>query len=83
VHRHDADRVFDTLSYFDSVAFARRATCPALFSVALKDLSCPPATVYAAFDAYAGPKRIEVYPFNGHEGGEGVQEAIRLAFLAD
>jgi cephalosporin-C deacetylase len=51
--------------------------------VALKDLSCPPATVYAAFDAYAGPKRIEVYPFNGHEGGEGVQEAIRLAFLAD
>ncbi|HCT81450.1 MAG TPA: acetylxylan esterase [Micromonosporaceae bacterium] len=83
LHRDHLDRVFETLNYFDAVNFAERAQCPALFSVALMDLSCPPATVYSAFHAYAGPRRIEVYPFNGHEGGEAFHAGVRLRFLAD
>lgn len=41
-----------TLSYVDGVNFAKRATCPALFSVGLMDMVCPPSTVFAAFNAY-------------------------------
>ena len=60
---------FNTLSYFDAVNFAKRASAPALFSVALMDKICPPPTVYAAYHAYGGAKEIVVYPFNDHEGG--------------
>ncbi|MEU8074922.1 acetylxylan esterase [Catellatospora citrea] len=81
VHRDHEEQVFRTLSYSDGVLFAERATAPALFSVAHMDASCPPSTVYAAYHRYTGPKRIEVYPFNGHEGGEAVQDAARLGFL--
>jgi cephalosporin-C deacetylase len=40
---------------------------PALFSAALMDTLCPASTVYGAYHHYTGPKRIEVYPYNGHE----------------
>lgn len=82
VHRDRADIVFGTLSYFDGVNFAKRAHCPALFSVAMMDVTCPPSTVFGAYHNYAGPKDIEVYHFNDHEGGETVQAAARLRFLA-
>jgi hypothetical protein len=57
---------------------SRRATAPA---VALMDQVCPPSTVYAAYNGYAGPKEIRVYPYNDHEGGEGFQQAEQLSWL--
>ncbi|GAA5200281.1 acetylxylan esterase [Microbacterium jejuense] len=80
VHRGSEDAAFRTLSYMDGVSFAARATSPALFSVALHDAVCPPSTVFAAFNAYAGPSEIEVYPFNGHEGGGSAQWQRQVAF---
>jgi cephalosporin-C deacetylase len=82
IHRLDVDAVFHTLSYFDGAVLGRRATAPALFSVALMDDICPPSTVYAAYHAYGGPKEIRVYPFNDHEGGEMFQEAAALHWAA-
>jgi cephalosporin-C deacetylase len=69
IYRDEVDAVFATLSYFDAVNFARRSTVPALFSVGLMDPVSPPSTVFAVFNAYAGDKALEVYPFNAHEGG--------------
>ncbi|HZE41455.1 MAG TPA: acetylxylan esterase [Stackebrandtia sp.] len=80
-HRDQDERVFATLSYFDGVNFAARATVPALYSVALMDTTCPPSTVFAAYHQWGGRKDIEVYPWNGHEGGEGWQFAKQLAFV--
>lgn len=83
VHRGAEERVFETLSYFDGVNFARRATAPALFSVALMDPVCPPSTVFAAFNHYGGDdRRIEVYPHNEHEGGLAHQWVAQAEFLA-
>ena len=80
--RGDEESVFRTLSYFDGVNFAARATAPALFSVALYDAVCPPSTVYAAYNAYAGDeKQMAVYPYNGHEGGQWHHTQRHLAFL--
>ena len=81
VHRGSEDRVFRTLSYVDGVNFAVRASAPALFSVGLMDQVCPPSTVFAAFNHYAGPKQIEVYPYNGHENGEEYQAEKTVAFV--
>lgn len=81
-HRDHVQQAFATLAYFDASVLGRMATAPALFSVALMDQTCPPSTVYAAYNAYAGPKRITEYPFNDHEGGEAFHEAETLSFLA-
>ncbi len=81
VHRHQIDTVFHTLSYFDGVNFAARCTAPSLFSIGLMDDVCPPSTVFAAYNHYAGPKQIEVYPYNQHEGGESDHDTVKLAFL--
>lgn len=70
-----------TLSYFDAALLGQRATSPALFSVALEDRSCPPSTVFAAFNAYGGEKDLVVYEFNDHEGGQFHQEARQLDWL--
>jgi cephalosporin-C deacetylase len=80
-HRDQVDQVFATLSYFDNVVLGRRASAQALFSVALMDQICPPSTVYAAYNAYAGPKDIRVYPYNDHEGGAAFQLGEQLAWL--
>lgn len=80
-HRGKVASVLDTLSYFDGVNFARRATAPAWFTVALMDEICKPSTVFGAYNAYAGPKEIEVFAFNGHEGGAAQTDAENVRIL--
>ena len=81
VHRDKVDIVFNTLSYFDGVNFAARAKAKTLFSVGLMDKICPPSTVYAAYNHWAGEKDIKVYPYNGHEGGQSYQTLEKVKFL--
>lgn len=81
IHRTRVEEIFATLDYFDGLHFAARARTPARFSVALRDGVTPPSTVFGAYNHYAGPKDITVWPFNGHEGGES-QQALELLRLA-
>ncbi len=71
-----------TLAYFDGSVLAKHARVPALFSVGLMDPVCPPSTVYAAYNAYAGTKEMREYPYNEHEGGSFNHEAVQLEWLA-
>jgi cephalosporin-C deacetylase len=82
VHSDRIEDVFRTLSYIDAVNHARRATARALFSVGLIDEITPASTVFAAYNHYAGPKEIAVYPFNGHEGGGTRHRLAQLEFLS-
>jgi cephalosporin-C deacetylase len=82
VHRDKVERVFETLAYFDGLHFAARATCPALFSAGLMDEVCPPSTVFAVYNHYAGPKAMRLWPYNHHEGGQSYQSLAKLEFLA-
>lgn len=82
VHRTRADAVRATIALHDGAVLATRATCPALFSAAGMDPVCPPSTVYAAYNAYAGPKAIEYYHFNGHEGGGTQHERVQLDWVS-
>jgi cephalosporin-C deacetylase len=81
-HRDKVDTVFDTLAYFDGVNFAARSQAHALFSVALMDDICPPSTVFAAYNHFAGPKEIRVWQYNKHEGGLTYQTVEKIRFLA-
>jgi cephalosporin-C deacetylase len=82
-HRDRVSTTFRTLSYFDVAVLARLAVAPALFSVAMMDLTCPPSTVFAAYHAYGGPKEIEVYEYNDHEGGQAFHQVRQLEWLAE
>jgi cephalosporin-C deacetylase len=82
-HRDKIETVFDTLSYFDGLNFAARCNSQALFSVGLMDLICPPSTVFAAYNHFAGPKGIRIYQYNEHEGGENFQTVEKIKFLAE
>lgn len=82
VHREREERVFETLSYFDGVNFARRIDVPAYFSVALMDGVVLPSTVFAAYNRLgSSEKSIKVYTFNGHEGGQFLQWTRQAAWL--
>jgi cephalosporin-C deacetylase len=86
-HRDHVDAAFATLPYFDAVNLGRAARVPAYFSVALRDTTCPPSTVYATFNQFGvdSPepveKSIEEYAFNNHEGGGEHHVARQLAWL--
>lgn len=80
---------YRTLSYFDGVNLGKRATAPALFSVGLMDQTCPPSTVYAAYNFYGEgasvqpSKAIDVYRHNDHEGGGDYNTRRRLEWFAE
>jgi len=48
------------LPYFDAANFARKITCPIIASVGFVDTTCPPSSVYAAYNLIKAPK----YMFN-------------------
>jgi cephalosporin-C deacetylase len=73
------EQTFATLGYFDGLAFARRATAPAWFSAGLRDEVCPPSTALAAYHAYAGPRQMRLWEFNGHDAGGPEDLAIALS----
>jgi cephalosporin-C deacetylase len=79
--------VYRTLSYFDGALLGQRAEAPALFSVGLMDATCPPSSVYAAFNRYGSSsqlpieKSITVYSHNGHEGGGEYQTIEQAEFF--
>jgi cephalosporin-C deacetylase len=83
IHRDKEATVFATLAYFDGLNFAARASASALFSVALMDEICPPSTVFAAYNHYAGTKDIMIWRYNQHEGGAAYQTQAKIRFLRE
>jgi cephalosporin-C deacetylase len=80
-HRDHIERVFATLDYFDGIYFAARAKAPSLYSTAMMDETCPPSTVFAAYNQIKAPKDIKIYTFNNHEGGASYQSQAKIEFL--
>ncbi|MFF2496434.1 acetylxylan esterase [Agromyces sp. NPDC058064] len=81
-YRDRREQVLDTLAYFDGVNFAARAVAPVHITAALMDPVCPPSTVFAAYNRYAGPKEITVWPYNAHEGGGHDDDLLTLESFA-
>lgn len=80
-HRNHEARVFETLDYFDGMNFAARIHAPCLFSTALMDETCPPSTVFAAYNQVSAPKEMRVYKYNGHEGGALIHTETQIGWL--
>jgi cephalosporin-C deacetylase len=57
-----------TLSYVDVANLARMITCPAVVTVGLWDVICPPSTIFGMYKRLSSAdKELVVYPYMGHE----------------
>lgn len=67
LHPELAEAAQRTLGYIDNALLATRITAHTIVSVGLRDLLCPPSTVFAAYNAIDAPKEIVVLPYSGHD----------------
>jgi cephalosporin-C deacetylase len=81
-HRDKVEQTFRTLAYFDGVNFAPRITARCLFSMGLMDMTCPPSTIFAAYNRIKAAKEYRTYEFNNHEGGGVYHTLERLHYAA-
>ncbi len=74
--------VVAAVRYFDGVNFAARARAPGIFTVGFIDTTCPPTTVYAAFNALSARKDIFHDITAGHTNTPAATAAMRDAVRA-
>ncbi len=71
-----------TARYFDCVNFARRAKCKgAAVTVGFVDTTCPPTSVFAAYNALGMPKKIHSDILSGHTSTPGASKFMQEAAL--
>ena len=76
-------RVYETLSYFDTMNMAERITAKVFASVGLADPVCPALCYYATYNRIRSEKHICVYPFNEHDGARDTHIERELAFVRE
>jgi cephalosporin-C deacetylase len=56
----------ETIGYYDVVNFARRVTAPGFYTWGFNDLTCPPTSMYAAYNVLTAPKELHLFLETGH-----------------
>jgi cephalosporin-C deacetylase-like acetyl esterase len=56
----------ETSRYYDVVNFARRVRVPGLYTWGYNDETCPPTSMYSAYNAVPGPKKLMLALETGH-----------------
>ncbi|WP_417747878.1 acetylxylan esterase [Rosistilla oblonga] len=62
--------------YVDSVNFASRCKADAIMSVGFVDVTCPPTSCYAAYNALLGEKTMISEPLMGHNAPKHIHKAF-------
>jgi cephalosporin-C deacetylase-like acetyl esterase len=76
--RPDA-KILEAARYYDMVNFASRITVPGIMTVGFIDTTCPPTSVYAAYNALAGPKEMFNDPPSTHRVSAEADRAMKTA----
>lgn len=63
---HRSPDKIETSRYYDVVNFARRVRVPGLYSWGFNDETCPPTSMYAAYNVIPGPKKLLLALETGH-----------------
>jgi len=56
----------ETLGYYDVVNFARRITIPGYYTWGFNDITCPPTSMYSAYNVITAPKELQIFQETGH-----------------
>jgi len=63
---HRTQDKIETTRYYDVVNFARRIKVPGLYTWGFNDETCPPTSMYSAYNLIAAPKRLMLALETGH-----------------
>ena len=55
-----------TAGYYDVVNFARQLKVPGIYSMGFNDETCPPTSMYSAYNVIIAPKELFIVPETGH-----------------
>ena len=55
-----------TSKYYDVVNFARMVKVPGLYSWGYNDLTCPPTSMFSAYNVIQAPKSLNIFEETGH-----------------
>lgn len=64
--RHNTAQKIETMQYYDVVNFARLLQTPGYYSWGYNDPTCPPTSLYAAYNVIKAPKQLLVAHAAGH-----------------
>lgn len=56
----------ETSKYYDVVNFARMVKAPGLYSWGYNDVTCPPTSMFSAYNVIQAPKSLTVFQETGH-----------------
>ena len=77
------ERVYETLSYFDTMNLADRIQAKVFASVGLADPVCPALCYYATYNRIRSEKQICIYPFNEHDGARATHVEREIRFIRE
>jgi cephalosporin-C deacetylase len=63
---HNTKEKLETVPYYDVVNFARVVKVPGLYSWGFNDETCPPTSMYAAYNVISAPKELYLALETGH-----------------
>lgn len=75
-------RIVEAVRYYDAMNFATRTKAGGILTVGFIDPTCPPTSVYAAYNALAGRKEIFNDPAGTHAVSSKAGDAMRQAILS-
>ena len=56
----------ETSKYYDVVNFARQVKAPGYYTWGYNDVTCPPTSMYSAYNVIQAPKELQIYEEAGH-----------------
>jgi cephalosporin-C deacetylase-like acetyl esterase len=56
----------ETSKYYDVVNFARMVKAPGFYSWGYNDVTCPPTSMYSAYNVIQAPKKLCIFEETGH-----------------
>lgn len=63
---HRSKDKIETSAYYDVVNFARRVKVPGLYTWGFNDETCPPTSMYSAYNVIPGAKQLMLALETGH-----------------
>lgn len=63
---YNSESIVTTLSYYDTVNFAKRISVPGFYSFGYNDVTCPPTTCFSVTNSIDAPKTFFLTPITGH-----------------
>lgn len=66
ISNNNTKNKLETCRYYDVVNFAKQIKVPGFYSWGFNDETCPPTSMYAAYNSVSAPKELSIYKETGH-----------------